>query len=170
MRTSTTSRARSAPRETLGGFTLIEILVVVLLIAVTASMAVVALAPDDRGRLRDEAARLAMSFQHAQDEAVMTGRTIAWRGTADGYEYLRRGPDRTWVPVDADAAFRAHRFPAPVRLDDVELGGAKLGPEALVVLSPTAVAPDVRFLLASRDDGLAVEAGSAVRVVPRDDR
>ena len=163
--TATVERGVSSATRTYG-FTLIELLVVVLLIAITASLAVVALTPDDRTALRDEATRLAVSFQQAQDEAVLTGRSIAWQGDAESYQYLRRGPERSWVPIDAETAFAARRLTVPVRLVDVEVAGSKIAPGTLVVMSPASGPPNVRFLLEANKDRAAVEVGSITRVVP----
>lgn len=148
------------------GFTLVEVLVVVVLVAITVSFAVVKLEPDDRETVRSEAARLAVSIQQAQDEAVMTGSALAWRGDVEGYRYLRRGAGRNWVPLDGDEAFPARRLPLPVRLVDVEVGGLKAAAGALVVLSPSALASPVRIVLEANSERAAVEVGATTRVVP----
>lgn len=148
------------------GFTLVEVLVVLVLMAIIVSLAVVRFGPDDRETVRSEAARLAVSFQQAQDEAVMTGSAIAWRGEADGYQYLRRGTDRNWIPLNGDEVFPPHRLPASVQLVDVEVGGLKVSPGALVVLSPSALASQVRIVLEANSERAAVEIGATTRVVP----
>ncbi|MGA8053631.1 MAG: GspH/FimT family pseudopilin [Burkholderiales bacterium] len=147
------------------GFTLVEILVVMVLMAITLSLAVVRLATDDRETLREEASRLAISLSQAQDEAVVTGVAIAWHGVAEGYQYFRRGADREWRPLQTGDALPAHRLPLSVRLVDVEVGGLKIAPGALVVLPPSALAPPVRIVLATNNDQAAVEVGTTARVV-----
>jgi type II secretion system protein H len=146
------------------GFTLLEVLVVVLLMAVTVSFVVVNLGPDDREKLRGEASRLAASIQQAQDEAVMTGTTLAWVGEGDSYHYLRRGPGGDWMFLAGEDAFPPHRLPAPVRVIDVEMGGRKLT-RAMVVLSPVALAAPVRIVLEADSERAAVELGATTRVV-----
>ena len=84
-----------------------EVLVVILLMAVTVSFVVVNLGPDDREKVRVEASRLAASIQQAQDEAVMTGTTLAWIGEGDSYHYLRRGPGGDWILLAGEDAFFA---------------------------------------------------------------
>jgi type II secretion system protein H len=147
------------------GFTLVEVLVVVLLVAITVSFAVVKLAPDDRETVLGEAARLAVSLQQAQDEVILTGAGLAWRGEPKGYRYLRRGPDRSWVPLENDQAFSQREWPLPVRLVDVEVGGLKVSPGALVVLSPAALTSPVRIVLEANSARAAVEVGASARVV-----
>jgi type II secretion system protein H len=143
----------------------VEILVVVLLVGVTVSFIAVNLGPGDREVVGAEAARLAVSLQQAQDEAVMTGATLAWRGGTDGYQYLRRGPDRNWLPIDGEDAFSPYRLALPVRLVDVEVGGEKLGPGGLVIMSPSALASPVRIILEANGERRAVEVGTSARVV-----
>jgi general secretion pathway protein H len=146
------------------GFTLVEVLVVALLVGITVAFVAVNLRGDDRDTLRKEAARLATGLEQAQDEAVMTGVSLAWRGADDAYQYLRRGPDGTWTAVDGDS-FAARRLTQPVRLVDVEIGGAKVAAGGLVVLSPSALAAPVRIVLGAGSERAAVEVGAMTRVV-----
>jgi general secretion pathway protein H len=156
----------SVPPRSVRGFTLIEILVVVVLIAITLSMAFAKFAPDERDVVRGEAVRLAASLQQAQDEAVVTGVSFAWRSEAEGYEFLRRGADRNWVPLDATEVLSPRQLPSLVRVVDVEIEGQKVAAGTLVVLSPTGRASPVRVVLAANNERIAVELGTSARVVP----
>jgi general secretion pathway protein H len=146
------------------GFTLVEILVVVVVVGIAVAFIAVNLRPDDRETLREEAARLAMGLEHAQDEAVLTGTTLAWRGEGDGYQYLRRGADGTWAPL-GDGVFLPHRLSPPVRVVGVEVGGARIAAGGLVVLSASALAAPVRIVLEAGSERAAVEVGATTRVV-----
>jgi general secretion pathway protein H len=156
----------SLPRRQMRGFTLIEVMVVVVLIAITLSVTFANFAPDERDIVQGEAARLATSLQQAQDEAVVTGVAFAWRGEAEGYEFLRRGADRAWVPLDATEVLSPRRLPSPVRMVGVEIEGQKVAAGALVVLSPSGRASPVRVVLAANNERVAVELGTTARVVP----
>jgi len=151
------------------GLTLVEVLVVVLLIGLMAALVSVNLGRGDREAVREEAARLAASLQQAQDEALLTGATLAWRGEATGYGYLRRGPARNWVPIDGDQGFAPRRLPAPVRLVDVKGGAAKSEAAALVVLTPFALPSPVRIVLEANAEKAAVDLGASTRVVVEGD-
>jgi general secretion pathway protein H len=155
----------SVPPRSVRAFTLIEILVVVVLIAITLSVAFAKFAPDERDVVRAEAARLAASLQQAQDEAVVTGISFAWRGEAESYEFLRRGADRNWVPLDATEVLSPRRLPSPVKVVDVEIDGRRVEAGALIVLSPSGRASPVRVVLAANNERVAVEFGTSAKVV-----
>jgi general secretion pathway protein H len=67
----------SSPRFVQAGFTLLEILVVVVIIAITAALALPALSVSPQEQLRAETARVAALLEAARDEAVFGGRAIA---------------------------------------------------------------------------------------------
>jgi general secretion pathway protein H len=131
------------------GFTLVEVLVVLTIIALLASLIAVNLAPDARQALREEGVRLAALLAHARDEAITTGAPIAWQRTDVGYRFLTRASDRTWRPVDGDASLRARVLPNGISLAGVEMATAAApGKDPLIILSPTGVADRFRITLA----------------------
>jgi general secretion pathway protein H len=71
------------------GFTLIELMVVITIIAL-ASAAVVFAIPDPNGRVFDEAERFAARVLAARDDAVVQGRDVRVRVTVSGYSVERR--------------------------------------------------------------------------------
>ena len=80
------------------GFTLVETLVVLAIIAVMGSVAVLGLGGLDRGAsAQAEAQRLAASIQVAADEALITDRAPALVIDSGGYAFLAWDPaTRTW--------------------------------------------------------------------------
>jgi general secretion pathway protein H len=130
------------------GFTLIEVLVVVVIIAILVSLVAVQLSPDARQGLREEAVRLAALLAHARDEAITTGAPLAWQRTEEGYRFLQRGPDRTWQPMDQDASLRARVLPIGVSLAAIETPATANGGNPTIVLSPTGIVDPFRITLA----------------------
>lgn len=159
------ARYEPAGERRSAGFTLMEILVVVLIVAITASIAVVNLSRSDLDTLRDEAVRLAASYRHAQDEAVMTGAALGWRGDADGYAYFRRTADGEWQLLDREGGIAGRRLEVPVRLVDVDVGGVKVAPGSVVVLSPSSMALPMRISMEANADRATVEIGARTRVL-----
>lgn len=94
--------AASVPHPGESGFTLVEMLVVLAIIAVMGSIAVLGLGGADRGAsAQAEAQRLAASIQVASDEALITDRATAIVLDSGGYAFLGWDPaSGTWKDHD----------------------------------------------------------------------
>jgi general secretion pathway protein H len=79
----------SAPGSNSRGFTLVELMVVITVIALASTAAVLAM-PDPKGRVFDEAARFATRAKAARDVAVVEGAPVSLWVTAGGYGFDRR--------------------------------------------------------------------------------
>lgn len=105
------TRSRTARSQQ--GFTLIEVLLVVVLIGVLMGVAVISLNPEDPARrLLRERERLQGQIQYArlfaESEQVEVG--IDLHG--EGYDFLRfRREDRSWQSMSDDPALKARRVP-----------------------------------------------------------
>lgn len=137
----------SEPLPRTGGFTLIEVLVVVTIIALLVSLVAVKLAPDARQSLGDEGAQLAALLTHARHEAIATGAPLAWQRTEAGYQFLQRGPDRKWQPIADDASLRARTLPTGVSVASIETPATASRGSQTVILLPTGIADPFRITL-----------------------
>ena len=81
------------------GFTLIEMLVVLMIMGLFVGLVSAITRPDDRAVLRLEAERLAQLLDFAAAEAQLTGKSIAWTGEASGYRFWRAGDDANWSEI-----------------------------------------------------------------------
>jgi general secretion pathway protein H len=93
----------SAPRGAQSGFTLLEILIVAVIIAVITSMAVISTNVLGRDRQLDgEAARLQAILLEVRDEAMLQGRDVGMRVDARGYDFMRYDTRRERWELETD--------------------------------------------------------------------
>ena len=98
------------------GFTLIEIMVVMVLIGIIASFAVLSVGGGPRDRLAEEARRLAALVELHQQEAILSGELRSIRFTRTGYAVLSLNERGEWQPPTADALLIRHELPADLTL------------------------------------------------------
>ncbi len=107
---------RLAVRSAARGYTLVELLVVLVVIGVMLGLVSLSIVPDPSAKLRRDAERLEALFALAAEEAQLSSRPLAWRGDEHGYAFYRRDRDG-WTPMPADDEFRARAWDvAPMRL------------------------------------------------------
>lgn len=98
------------------GYTLVELLVVLVVIGIMLGLVSLSLAPDPQAKLKRDAERLETLFALAAEEAQLSSHPIAWRGDEKGYAFFRRERDG-WRPMQGDAQFKARIWDlAPMRL------------------------------------------------------
>jgi general secretion pathway protein H len=103
------------------GFTLVELLVVIVIVGVTLSLVVVNFSRDDRQVLTDEAQRIAMLLEHAHDEAISSSRAFAWIADKQSYRFAVAADDGTFANVGNDNLLRSREW-AP----GVHFGGIRV--------------------------------------------
>ncbi len=74
------------------GFSLIEILVVIVVIGIALALAVPSLFPDERETLRRESERVTAILEAMRDEAALGGRAVSLRIKDNRLEFLERDP------------------------------------------------------------------------------
>jgi len=160
------------------GFTLIEILVVMVLIAITVSLASVKFHRDDRQVLRDEALKLAALLAHARDEAILTGAPIGWQAVDSGYRFVRRSLDRRWEEMGGDDTLRSRRLDGPVKLVGVDIidpiTGTRTGETAdraannVIVFLPSAANRSFRIMLELNGTRMRIRSDPGTDIVVED--
>lgn len=74
------------------GFTLLELLLVVVVIGIAAGVVALSVSGGERG-VREETDRLAALFHMAQSEARISGRSLVWQADLSGYSFRLAGAD-----------------------------------------------------------------------------
>lgn len=97
-------------RRDQAGFTLLEILVVVVIAGITLGLVSLNVMPSERQALQNEAQRIALLMQLARDEAIVRNQPIALDITQGGYRFLVRD-NNEWRIITRDEELRERRFP-----------------------------------------------------------
>lgn len=163
------TRTARTPRP-IGGFTLLEALLVLVIVAALVSLVSARVAPDARRGLREEATRLAAVLGHARDEAAVTGAPLAWQPGPNGYRFVRRDPDRVWRTVEGNAALRARTFPVGVALAEVETTERTTNATPAIVISPAGASGPFRITLALDAHRVRVSSDGTGPPVVEDER
>lgn len=118
------------------GFTLVEILVVMVIVGITLALIGLNLMPDDERVLRNEAQRLALLLEQARDEAVAGSEAIAWSAEDGHYSFWRRDEEGKWVPWTQDALWRERQFSSGVMMHALRINHNVVPPRERLTFSP----------------------------------
>lgn len=155
----------SVPGNSERGFTLVEVLVVLVIVAIAASMVSLSVGRGEN-RLRSDAQRLADAFTVAQSEARSDGRPIRWLASGQGWSFERQGrlpglsaeEDRP-LPLDTlarDEVLRPQAWStAPVEL--------RLDPDRPLVFNTEWVAAPITLTLSAGDSRVTLLRDAAGR-------
>tara|TARA_Y100000768_G_scaffold157085_1_gene117234 strand:- start:5389 stop:5931 length:543 start_codon:yes stop_codon:yes gene_type:complete len=114
------------------GFTLIEILVTITIIAVITSMSLLLFNPPSDQTLKNESSKLQSLIQMASDEAIIQGKEIGIEFIHRGYRFLDLDPfTEIWNTREDDHIFRERYFSEGINVDiklennEIEIRGKK---------------------------------------------
>lgn len=107
------------------GFTLIEMLVVLLIMGLLAGLVSTIAQPDDRALLRVEAERLAQLMDVAATESRFTGKPVAWTADGPSYRFWQYSEDMGWSEIVNDDLLRKRTLPKGMTISNMRVENAR---------------------------------------------
>lgn len=132
------------------GFTLVELLVVLLVIGITLGMTMLQLMPDNRAVLRQEADRLALLLENATLEAQAGGRSLAWSGEASHYRFWKKNDYNDWVRIEDDAILRPRELPDGIRISQTTVEELPVKPDEKLSLDAHSIPVPFRIRIGNQ--------------------
>ncbi|MCK5896359.1 MAG: type II secretion system minor pseudopilin GspH [Cocleimonas sp.] len=106
------------------GFTLLEVMVVVVIVAILSSAVVPLMSKNADDVLTEQADRFMALMSLVQDEAILQSRQLGLKVDEQGYSFLQQEDEGSWVPFD-DGPFRARKLSSGIKaslyLEDVDI-------------------------------------------------
>lgn len=123
------------------GFTLIEMLVVLLIMGILLGLVSVVAQPDDRARLHVETERLAQLIDLAATEARFAGKSIAWATDGASYRFWQFSEDLGWSEIVGDDLLRTRTLPQGMKISNLRVENMRAPELMRVEFNPYGSAP-----------------------------
>ena len=147
-----------------GGFTLIEVMVVVVIIAVLSTVIAVVAMPGDAALANREARQLAALLELASAEARASGQSIGWSPERDGYSFWQRSGDGEWSRFPDTSIYRRRSFGGQTELREVLVDARELPPGDRVTLSPHGTRGLIEATIAGGNEQFILRGGVLGRI------
>jgi general secretion pathway protein H len=114
------------------GFTLLELLVVLLVLGIGAGLLATNFGGDERRGTEREAKRLAGALEHAAALAQWRGESLGVSAEGRGYRFWRRGDDDRWSALADDDVLAPRTLPAGFIVAAANFAGAPVAADAIL--------------------------------------
>jgi general secretion pathway protein H len=158
------AKHEASRRATSTGFTLIEILVVLFVIGIAASLAVVKLSNDDGRDAEREAKRLAGALEHAALLAQWSSETLGVSAEGRTYRFWQRDASDRWNAYTGDEVLAARALPGALWVAPTSYAGAPVPLDAILPFRPSGRNEPYSITLRSPAGQIVVSADPLNRV------
>jgi len=146
------------------GFTLAEILVVLIVIGLAAGLAYAQFERDPRQVVDREARRLAAALEHAALLAQWKNKTLGVSAVAGSYRFWQRGDDQQWTALSDDELLAPHVLPVSVVASSLLYAGQPVPTDAILPLRPSGRNEPYRIEISSPEWRVLLSADPLNRV------
>ena len=108
-RASTAVNAVARRARSQDGFSLLELLVVLVILGLMLGLVTINAMPSERQNLQREAQRVALLLQLARDEAIVRNRQVAFEANTESYRFLVR-ENGQWQAIPKDEMLKERTF------------------------------------------------------------
>jgi general secretion pathway protein H len=153
------------------GFTLIEMLVVLVIIGIVVAMIGVNLAPDPRQALQNEAQRIALLLQQARDEAMTSGTRIAFSAEKQEFRFWQKPAStaektgetaKAWEPHADQELYKPRRLAGTIRVEEMRINQQAVDSHVQkIVFTPSGMTLPFRITLSDGPLRIAI-SGNAI--------
>ncbi|CAG1004176.1 hypothetical protein MYXO_03263 [Myxococcaceae bacterium] len=108
------------------GFTLVELLVVLLVLSTATALIAVRLFETEQQRGQKAAEALRDALAHAALAAQWQGRNLLWRSEFDGWRFFTpaaRAEENAWRPIDSEPSLAPRLLPPQMRITEFRRSG-----------------------------------------------
>lgn len=151
------------------GFTLIEILVALVIIGIIIGLASLNLMPNDKRVVMLEAQKLALLFEQAHDEAIISGKEIAWSVEGNKAYFWHKDDQAKWALNSGDDLFRERELAPGVKLKELQINSVKIAMNERLIFSPGGMNPPFKLGLELNASRASIVSDSQGKLVLKTD-
>ncbi len=152
--------AVEASKRSNQGFTLIEILIVLVIIGITFGFALIAFGDfGESRRILFSAEQLVNTLRLAQQQAILETSTLGLRIDKLGYQVVQLNNKAQWKPISDKGVFKMTYFPQDTRITLKTINPTSVGAPAIIISSSGELTPFTLNFGSKQDHNLALLVG-----------